>query len=217
LAAVLVGVGEYLLHFDTLSRFSQGGYDFMAGIGDSRSTMGHFFGVIGATLYPVGCYHIYLMLRPADKRWALIAFMLGSFGFIVGTVWIGSRASVSALVQLPPSEMIDHLISLYETRYETLLQITRLTTLILSGIIVWLSISGRSHYPRWIALFNPILLIVANFVLFMVAPAIGKHTMPIALNVAFFIFFLLSVLVAMKVPSGEHPKPAANDRAPFKH
>ena len=204
LASILVGIGEYLLHYDALGRFSEGSYDFMLGISDKRSTIGHFFGVIGATLYPVGCYHIYLMLKPANRRWALIAFFLGSFGFIVGTVWIGSRASVSALVQLPPSDMADHLIALYEIRYETLLQIIRLTTLVLSGIIVWLTLGGRSHYPRWIAIFNPFLLIIANFIVFMIAPAIGKHTMPIALNVAFFIFFMFSVLIALRVQADVH-------------
>jgi hypothetical protein len=43
------------------------------------------------------------------------------------------------------------------------------------------------------ALFNPILLIVASFVMFIMAPDIGKHLMPIALNVAFLIFFALSL------------------------
>lgn len=198
LAALLVGTGEYVLHYDPLGRFSEGSYDFMIGIGDNRSTVGHFFGVFGATLYPVGCYHIYLMLQPASRHWAFIAFLVGAFGFIVGTVWIGSRASVSALVQMPPSEMIDHLIALYEIRYETLLQVIRLTTLILSTIMVWLTLGGRSHYPRWMAVFNPILLIILNFLLFMLMPVVGKHSMPIALNVAFFIFFLLSVLIAIR-------------------
>ena len=199
LAAVLVGIGEYLLHFDNQGRFSATGYDFMMGIGAERSTIGHFFGVLGATLYPVGCYHIYLMLRPANARVAFAAFLLASFGFMVGMVWIGSRASISALVNLPPSEEITQLISLYQVRYETLLQIIRITTLVLSVIIIWLSIGGRSHYPRWMGIFNPILLLVLNFALYAFLPAIGKHTMPIALNVAFFIFFLLSTLLALRV------------------
>jgi hypothetical protein len=192
MAAVLVGIGEYLLHYDALARFTSGGYDFMSGISTNRSTVGHFFGVFGAALYPIGCYHIYQMLRPANSRWAFIAFLVGSFGFMVGVVWIGSRASVSALVQLPESAEVIQLIELYDLRYETLLQIIRFTTLILSGIIIWLALSGRSHYPRWMAVFNPIVLIIANFILFVVVPVMGKHTMPIALNVAFFIFFALS-------------------------
>jgi len=196
LAAILVGIGEYLLHFDALARFTSGGYEFMSDIPAARSTLGHFFGVLGATLYPVGCYHIYLMLRPANQRAAFMAFLIGAFGFIVGVVWIGSRASISAIIQLPPSPEVTALTDLYTLRYETLLNIIRITTLIVSIIIIWLSLSGRTLYPKWIAIFNPILLIIANFILFVVVPDIGKHTMPIALNVAFFIFFALSLMCA---------------------
>ena len=198
LAATLVGMGEYLLHYDALARFSEGGYEFMHGISTTRTTTGHFLGVFGATLYPIGCYHIYQMLRPANQRWAFAAFLIGSAGFMVGVVWIGSRASISALMQLPASAEIAGLIELYDLRYETLLQVIRITTLILSVIIVWLCLTGRSHYPKWMALFNPVLMIIANFILFVIAPSIGKHSMPIALNVAFFVFFALSLVFAVK-------------------
>jgi len=198
-AATLVGIGEYLLHFDEQARFTSGNYEFMSDIPVQRSTIGHFIGVLGATLYPVGCYHIYLMLRPANQRWAFGAFLIGSFGFVVGAVWIGSRASIATLIQLPNSPETMQLIDLYILRYETLLQIIRISTLALSIIIVWLALTGRSHYPKWIALLNPIGLIIANFVLFHFVPEVGKHTMPIALNVAFFIFFAVSLLFAFQV------------------
>lgn len=197
-AASLVGVGEYLLHYDALSRFADGSHDFMRGIPEDRTTLGHFLGIFGATLYPVGCFHIHQMLSPANRRWSFLAFLVSSFGFMVGVVWIGSRASISALMQLPESPEISSLISLYELRYETLLQVIRFTTLLLSVVIVWLTTTGRSHYPKWMAIFNPIVLIIVNFVLFATLPTIGKHTMPIALNVAFFIFFALSLVFAIK-------------------
>ena len=41
LGALLVGTGEFLLHFDPLARFGEG-YAFMADIPDSRLTVGHF-------------------------------------------------------------------------------------------------------------------------------------------------------------------------------
>lgn len=198
LAATLVGMGEYLLHYDAQARFTEGGYNFMIGIPGSRSTVGHFLGVFGATLYPIGCYHIFLMLRPANHRWAYNAFLVGTFGFIVGAVWIGSRASISALIQLPASTEVTGLIGLYDLRYETLLQVIRFTTLVVSIIFVWLCLTGRTYYPKWMALFNPILLIITNFVLFAIAPSIGKYTMPIALNVAYAIFFALSLRFAIK-------------------
>ncbi len=201
-AAILVGTGEYLLHYDTLARFSHGGYDFMADIPATRSTLGHFIGVFGATLYPVGCYHLYLMLRPANEKAAFSAFLIGSFGFMIGAVWIGSRASVAALTQISITPEItpeiENLIGLYELRYETLLQVIRITTLILSVIFIWLTLTGKTYYRRWMAIFSPIVLIVANFIVFVIAPSIGKHLMPIALNVAFFIFFALSLLHVVK-------------------
>ncbi len=193
LASVLVGIGEYLLHYDSLARFSEGGFGFMQGIGEQRTTIGHFFGVFGATLYLVGCYHIYLMLRPANERAAQAAFFIGAFGFIVGAVWIGSRASVSALMQLPITPEVEQLIGLYELRYETLLTVIRITTLILSGLFIWLTLTGRSNYPKWMAVFSPFVLILASFLVYVIAPQIGKHLMPIALNVAFFVFFSLSL------------------------
>ena len=194
IASVLVGIGEYLLHYDALACFSESGYDFMQDIPASRSTLGHFFGVFGATLYPIGCYHIYLMLRSANEKVAFAAFVIGSFGFIVGAVWIGSRASIAALSQLPITPEITNLISLYEVRYETLLQVTRITTLVISIIFIWLTLTGKSSYRRWMAIFSPIALIIASFIVYAIAPALGKHLMSIALNVAFFVFFTLSLI-----------------------
>jgi len=196
LAAILVGVGEYLLHYDPLARFAEGGFGFMQGVGEQRTSIGHFFGVFGATLYPIGCYHIYLMLRPANERAAFAAFLIGAFGFIVGAVWIGSRASVSALMQIPETPEVTQMVALYDLRYETLLNVTRTTTLILSALFIWLTLTGRSNYQRWMAIFSPIVLILMSFIIYVVAPQLGKHLMPIALNVAFFIFFTLSLIQA---------------------
>ena len=193
--ALLTGAGEFILHFDSLARFATE-YEFFIGISDQRSTVGHFVAVLAAPLYLIGCWHIQLMLQPASARWSLIAFCIAAYGFAVGAVWIGSRASISALTNAPVSPDLAHLIGLYDFRYETLLQIIRVAVLALSVIYVWLTLTGRSHYPRWMALLNPILLIVASFLVYAVSPAIGKYLMPIALNVAFFIFFSASIVIA---------------------
>jgi hypothetical protein len=72
----------------------------------------------------------------------------------------------------------------------------RLVILTVSAIYIWLVLTGRSLYPKWMAVFNPILLILMCFLLYLTVPAIGKYVMPIALNVAFFIFFSLSIWFA---------------------
>ena len=193
-AATLTGIGEFILHFDALARFADN--QFFVGIADSRTTVGHFFGVVGAPLYLLGAWHIHLMLRPASPKWSLAIFLATAYGFVVGAVWIGSRASLSALMNTPDSAGIEHLLGLYDLRYETLLQLIRVTTLLLSVGFVVLTLTGRSHYPRWMAWFNPIVLLLASFVIYFIAPSIGKYLMPIALNVGFFIFFSASIAIA---------------------
>jgi len=200
LAAILVGAGEFLLHFDALGRFAEGGtYEFMLGISAERTTIGHFIGVLSAPFYIIGFWHIMKMLEPANPLASRIAFAIMSYGIIVGAVWIGSRAAISSVVN--STSMVDPMffISLYELRYENLLQVTRLAVLFFSVIFIWLVLSGRSHYPRWMALFNPILLILASFAIWMIAPVVGVYLMPIALNVAFALLFLFSIYHSQKI------------------
>ena len=197
LGALLTGAGEFMLHFDALARFDVE-YAFLGGISDQRSSIGHFVAMLGAPMYLIGCWHIRLMLKPASDRWSLVAFFIMAYGFAIGIVWIGSRASISALVNMPVTPDVQHLIELYDFRYETLLQVTRIAVLALSIIFVALVARGRSHYPRWMAALNPILMIVASFVVYAIAPTLGKYLMPIALNVAFFILFLTSITIAIK-------------------
>jgi len=204
LAAMLVGTGEFLLHFDSLGRFGEeGGYEYMQGILSGRTSLGHFLAVLGAPLYLVGYWHLMKMLEPANKIASNIAFFIMSYGIMVGAVWIGSRANISAIVNFQSVHDVLPLISLYEFRYENLLQVTRLAVLAFSIVFIWLTLSGRSHYPKWMAIFNPILLLLSSFAIWLLAPSIGIYLMPIALNVAFGLLFLVSTLLSMKLYSKE--------------
>ena len=75
--ALLTGAGEFILHYDPLARFAEN--QFFLGISDQRSTLGHFLAVLGAPLYLVGCWHLHLMLRPANRQWSLIAFFVAAW------------------------------------------------------------------------------------------------------------------------------------------
>lgn len=199
--AVLCGTGEFLLHFDPLARFS--GYDFMADISDARLTAGHFFAVVGVPLYFVGMWHIAQMLKPAGEKLSNILFLIGSFGFIYGAMWMSSRSSIGSLVHYPELIAETDLVSLYELRCESLLQVIRLTTLVISIIYIYLVLTGKSRYPKWMAATSPVVLLLLNFLIFLIAPSIGKYVMPIALNVGFAAFFLLSLMFGDTKPA-EH-------------
>ncbi|MEP3347970.1 MAG: DUF6796 family protein [Litoreibacter sp.] len=193
-AAILVGIGEFLLHYDALARYTDT-FAFFEGVTRERATIGHFFGVLGAPLYVVGAFHIYLMLRPANEIAARIAGFSMAYACIVGAVWIGSRAMA---VELVAAGGIPEQLVLYELRYESLLMVVRIAVLAVSGIFVWLCLTGRSLYPRAMAALNPICLIIVAFIIFFTVPAIGKYIMPIALNVAYFVMFSASLIINSK-------------------
>ena len=165
----------------------------MADISDARLTAGHFFAVVGVPLYLVGMWHMGQMLKPAGEKLSNILFLIGAFGFVYGAMWMSSRASIGSLVHYPELIAGTNLVELYELRSETLLQVTRVTTLVISGIFVYMVLTGKSRYPKWMAAASPIVLLILNFVIYLVAPNVGKFVMPIALNVGFSIFFLLSL------------------------
>lgn len=196
LAATLVGIGEFLLHFDPLARYGDG-FTFFDAVSQDRATLGHFIGLLSAPLYIVGAYHLYLMLRPANEVAARIAGFAMAYGCAVGAVWIGSRAMA---VELVANGSIPAQLELYTLRYESLLTVLRAVILIVSGIMVWLCLTGRSLYPRKMALLNPIFLIIVAFIIFFTMPAVGKYIMPIALNVAYFTIFAASLIIASKLP-----------------
>lgn len=200
LAAILVGAGEFLLHFDAQGRFAEGGaYKFIRGINENRTTIGHFLSVLSAPLYIIGYWHIMKMLEPANVLASRIAFIVMSYGIIIGAVWLGSRAGISTIVNSTSIVNPIPFISLYELRYENLLQATRIAALVFSVIFIWLVISGRSHYPRWMALLNPIFLILVSFAIWAILPGVGIYLMPIALNVAFALLFLSSIYYSRKI------------------
>ena len=191
IGALICGTGEFLLHFDPQARFT--GYDFMADISDSRLSAGHFFAVFGVSLYFVGMWHIAEMLRPAGEKLSRILFFIGSFGFLYGAMWMSSRAMIGSIVHHGDLVEGTDLVELYKLRLETLLQVIRITTLVISVIYIKMVWTGKSRFPKWMAATSPIVLLLMNFVVYLIMPSIGKYIMPIALNVGFSVFFMLSL------------------------
>ena len=194
LGAILCGTGEFLLHFDECRLgLGETGFDFMINTSEARLNAGHFFAVIGVPLYFVGVWHIAEMIKPAGQKMSKALFLIGAFGFLYGAMWMSSRSSIGSLVH--HAELIKNtsLIDLYNLRCESLLNVIRITTLVISIIYVKQVLTGLTRYPKWMAATSPIVLLVMNFIVLLVAPEVGRYVAPIALNVGFSLFFMLSL------------------------
>jgi len=211
-ATLMVGTGEFMLHFSSTGYVNADPYAFLHEANRARIVAGHFLAVLGGPLYFLGYWRLYQGLKPAKGLMPLGFFLTGAYGFAIGTTWIGSRALI---VLLAPAQvgaagtsalMLDALVADYDFLYENLLQVIRVTTLIASGLFVYLVLRRRTLYPRWVALANPFLVLVAVFVSYFLVPAVGIYLLPTAMNVAHFVFFSAALIGMSQQSSLDRPQ-----------
>lgn len=205
LGALIVGIGEFTFQFSPRGGYEGMDYLYFLDVSQSRLTLGHFLGVLTAPLYLVGYWHIAQMLRPAGRWLAASVFGLGIYAFIIGDVWLGGRVNLALTVKAREAApdavrtLFSDLLSDISSHNEPLINIVRVLVLIISILMIYGIITGKSRYPRWIVIFTPIVLLVQIFALYVIAPGVGVYLLPAAMNVSHLIFFALSTWVAMQL------------------
>lgn len=196
LASVIVGTGEFLLHYSDELIGHGKNYYFFTFVPRNHLIYGHFLAVIGTPLYFVGYYHIYKMLRDKENKWALIVFLFGIVAFTIGGFWITSRAFLGTIVhfqkQITP-DVYTHILDNYTLFNESLVQALRVLVLLLSFFFIIAILKSKTYYNKWMVITNPILLLLSVFAIYFIAPFIGKYMAPIAMNVVHFVLFSLSL------------------------
>ena len=196
IASITVGLGEFLLHYSDQLIGNAEHYNFFAFVPQNNLIYGHFLAVIGTPLYFVGYYHIYKMLKGKENKWAFIVFGLGIIAFTVGGFWITSRAFLGTIVHLKEqinSDIYSQILDNYTLLSESLVQVLRIVILLLSFFFIISILKSETYYNKWMAITNPILLLILVFSVYFLAPSIGKYIAPIAMNVVHFILFSLSL------------------------
>ncbi len=203
LASVLVGLGEYFLHYSPSILEHSEAYAFFKYVSLEHLTIGHFLAVIGIPFYFAGYIHIYRMLKPGNKTLAQFVLAIGFMAFTVGGVWIGSRASIGYIVHLEDAMnpvVYQDLLAHYTKHMEVLVQALRVIIATLSVVFAVAILKGGTYYKKWMAIFNPIVILILLVVIGQLIPAIGKHMLPILMNVTHFIVFALSLYQLKNTP-----------------
>ncbi|MFQ5446586.1 MAG: DUF6796 family protein [Saprospiraceae bacterium] len=189
-ASVIVGVGEFLLHFSAAGYGGEPVYGYLQNVSPERVNWGHFLLVAALPLYFAGYWFIYQTL--GRSRWALAVLLTGILSFTTGGIWVTSRAMLIEIVQ-NGGAATTNLLAFYEGHYEILVQVLRVLVLLLSFFWVMAVLKTKTIYPKWMAACNPIVLLALVFLSYLVWPAAGKYLVPTAMNVAHFIFFGLAL------------------------
>ncbi|MFK8056964.1 MAG: DUF6796 family protein [Saprospiraceae bacterium] len=195
-ASLLVGLGEFNLHYSPQIIGNAENYQFFWYVPKENLIRGHFLAVLGVPFYFVGYYHIFKMLQRGSVKLAYVVFALGILAFTVGGFWITSRAFLGSIIHLQEEIAADTyqtILDNYTLISESLVQALRVIILLLSVVFSIAILKGGTYYKKWMAIFNPIVLLIATFSSLYLFPSIGKFATPIAMNVAHFILFSLSL------------------------
>ncbi len=196
LASILVGAGEYFLHYSpNILEYSEN-YEFFKFVSLDNLTAGHFLSVIGLPFYFAGYIHIYQMLKSGNETLARMVLAIGFIAFAVGGIWIGSRASIGNIIHLKDAMDIttyQNLLDHYTNHMEVLVKVLRLVIASLSVVFVIAILKGGTYYKKWMAILNPIVILILLVLLGIAIPSVGKHTLPILMNVTHFILFSVSL------------------------
>ena len=92
-------------------------------------------------------------------------------------------------MQFSYQNLIDH----YTNNMEVLVKTFRVIIALLSVVFAITIIKGGTYYKKWMAIFNPIAILLILVFIGKIIPSVGKHMLPISMNVTHFILFIISL------------------------
>ncbi|MEP1230892.1 MAG: DUF6796 family protein, partial [Litorimonas sp.] len=172
-------------------------------VSDARLSFGHFIAVLSAPLYMLGYWHLSKQLEPAGPKQSKAFFLIGAYAFAVGTAWIGQRFFLGATVhEIAATQDATALLNLkallinFSEHNEPFVNVLRVAMVVVSVLWVKLILSGKTAFPKWMAIFNPALLLVTMVVLYLFNTTIGLYVFPVAMNATHFIIFALAMFTS---------------------
>ena len=188
IASILVGIGEYFLHY--LPSGPGGEISMLQDVPLGRASIGHFFVVFGAPLYFAGYYGLKNIFKTTSSLLARLLFIAGVMSFSIGGVWVSSRYFAAEVLQRSVGTS-DHAFYLqsYEDHYQVLVWALRFLVAMVSILYITLILKNKIGFPKWLAVFNPIILLAIVISSLLWFTPLGNHIAPIAMNVTHFIFF----------------------------
>lgn len=203
LGAILVGVGEFSMQFTPNGGIEDvTDYLYFNDVSTSRLSFGHFIAVLAAPLYMLGYWHLSKKLEPAGPKQSKAFFLLGAYAFAIGTAWIGQRFFLAITVhEIAAGQDLKSLLTMFSEHNEPFVNVLRLAMLIVSILWIKLILTGKTAFPKWMALFSPIALLALMFALYFFKTTIGLYVFPVAMNATHFIVFALAMITARKTSS----------------
>ncbi len=203
LASIIVGLGEYLLHY--VPGGPHGEIEMLEKVPLNRACIGHFLVVFGAPLYYVGYLGLYKIFKSTSPLISSLLLIFGILSFSIGGVWISSRYYAADVFQNSPIELHDYFVNSYNSHYQVLVWVLRILVTFVSISYFTLILKNKIGIPKYYVLFTPIILLATIISTLFWFKAFGEHIAPIAMNVTHFIFFGMILIHLLKKEKLKNP------------
>jgi hypothetical protein len=162
--------------------------------------IGTYLGVLAIPLFGVGYWHAAAGLAPGSPRAARLVFLLGAYGGAVGGVVHGLTGLIIHIERHAGTPVVDPFTALTPYRPYLLPLWGLLTVFLVVGSVLYaLAITRRrTVYPRWMALLNPVLIVVALSAVGSTSPVLRAFLVPAGPNVAHVIFFVATTMLGVR-------------------
>ena len=206
LAVLLTIVSDLILIGKPTSAYSflKLGTESMADIAQWRITVGTFIGVIVLPFQILGLIPVYHGSKPLGRVVPLIVVITNAHALIMGVAFHISYVYIGSVWKAYYESGLENKVTFEIIKrfdfYWKLIIIIILIELLFSSIIYVLAImSGRTLYPKWMAILNPLCVLIFVFPIIFILPApIGGFLASAYVNISTMVFFSISTFVIYK-------------------
>ncbi len=198
IGSVLVGVGEWMLHY--LPDGPGGEIAMLDDVPLDRASQGHFLAIYAAPLYFAGYYGVMRIFSSQSYWFSRLMMVIGIYAFAVGGIWIGSRYfGAVAFQSVDQPDALGLLRAAFSSHYQSIVWVLRICIALISLLYIYLIYTNKIGLPRWLMIFNPVLILAFVLSTLLWLSPVGYHLAPAAMNVTHFIFFGMLLLQFRKI------------------
>ena len=202
--AVLMFTGDMLLygHFGSGAEFINRYKTVIAEAGTLRLYLAGALGPVAAIFYLIGAYHLYLRLQPSRALGRIVTSFAFAAVFVIAgavhAVWAAYALVLRGVAHGQANTDLETVMRAYLAFVYRLAEVVGYPSALLLFVLV---LMGRTTYPRWSVFLNPgLLMLASSLVVFLPAP-IGAPIVGGLFNLAFVVFFALSLATTPRTQS----------------
>jgi len=196
IGALATGTGDLLYNHIPVS--TQTLYEKMSSFTQKRLVTAGMLGLIGSWFYFFSAFHLYYAFLPVGNNFALVV----SISFVLVAISYGvdhaSYYAIGSTAKLAKENKLDieSAGKLGEALFSKLVLITYAPVVVLSLLMVYGVLSGRSAYPIWMVIFLPIVPYLLRVPVLKILRGRAHELVHDSYdNVVLLVFFLVSTIV----------------------